>query len=352
MAAPVANAGVDAEYAYSSLPVASHQLSGSATGGSGTYTAWQWYLLDKPDGSAAALDDATLQNPKLQNVDAAGTYLLFLVVTDDASAKSETQRQLAPNSAFVHVRVTTQYAALKRPASGERDYSRQVHALIDQVDATVHDLDAQVIADHDTVATGAQLDTLVGGGNADALHTHGAAGIAVATTTAQGVVLLAEAPQNVAAPKVATKNRVYFTGKADGSMTGDGWSPGTIEKQFSGNYSMCHLHWKIPEAMTLEDAYFTFADGGPAGGGYVVSLYELTEAEFKANDFASAIAAGRHIGQFPVTQGSTDNAPLVVGASGAGHALSAGNILAVLIDASPTPPGGGLSASIRCVLEW
>lgn len=73
------------------LPTASVLLDGSGSlpsGGATSITAYQWVLLSKPVGSAAALTGATTATPTLTNVDTIGDYNIFLKVTDDAGRKS------------------------------------------------------------------------------------------------------------------------------------------------------------------------------------------------------------------------------------------------------------------------
>lgn len=73
------------------LPTATILLDGSGSlpsGGATTITAYAWTLVDKPPGAAATLTDATTATPTLNDVDIEGTYIVFLVVTDDAGRSS------------------------------------------------------------------------------------------------------------------------------------------------------------------------------------------------------------------------------------------------------------------------
>lgn len=345
MAKPIADAGAGSTYAFADLTVPEVQLTGSATGGSGVYTAWKWYLLHAPAGSAAALDDDTLQNPKLLNVDRAGTYLLFLVVTDDAAVQSETKRQLAPTSAYTTCRVSTEHAALRRPAEGERDYIGAIVDLVDAVDDLRGDLTEQTIADHDSTATGAQLDELVGGGTTS-LHTHPGTSVPAATTIARGTVKLSDAPLDAGNPKAVTRKPYSIEAVCNGSMTTDGWKPGTIEPQSGGAWSECHFVRFYQDLVTVDTIWLAFLDGGAGAGSYTVEVYQLLEAELIANDFAAATAAGRKISTITVTPDA--GKPAANGDTPAfAMAAEANSYLAVRVTAAPATPGGGLCISIN-----
>lgn len=172
MATPIAQAGNDIATTEASLPQAAVALAGGGSDPDGLpITGYLWTLLYKPEGSNAALTNATTPNPTVGPIDVAGNYRVFLQVRTEDNRVSEGNPRLAPASAFVHVRVSGRYTGLERMATGERDHTGRSNAVVDQVELLRRDLDAQRIVDHDTVATGAQLDTLVGGGSTN-LHTH------------------------------------------------------------------------------------------------------------------------------------------------------------------------------------
>jgi hypothetical protein len=344
MAKPVANAGASSSYVFGDLPIAEVQLAGSATGGTGVYSSWKWHLIGKPSGSAAALDDSTLQNPKLLNVDRAGTYLLFLAVTDNAAVKSETTRQLAPVSAYTACRVSTEHAALRRPSEHEKDYIDAITGLIDHVDDLRGDFIAQKIEDHDTNATGAELDELVGGGST-LLHVHPGTSVPAATTVARGTVKLSDAPVDAGNPRAVTRKPYTIEAVCNGSMTSDGWKPGTIEPQTGGAWSECHWVRVVPALYTASLFVAAFLDGGAGGGAYTVEFYQLLQAEFATNDFAAATAANRKLATISVA--SDSGKPTVNGAVPANPIVAEANsYLAVRITGAPPTPGGGLCISI------
>ena len=115
---------------YTDLTVAQIQLdaSGSSPGSGASVTNWTWQLIYKPPGSAAAIaDSGTDSQPFLQNIDKPGTYLVFLVVSNNIGKSSETNKFLAKDSAFVTIRAKTRYLDLKIPAGHERNWADIVY---------------------------------------------------------------------------------------------------------------------------------------------------------------------------------------------------------------------------------
>ncbi len=142
MAPPIAVTDGDHNHAFAWLG-GTQSLDGSASHSVppgvpiATYT---WTLLAKPVGSAAVLVDPLTSTPDL-TPDLPGDYLCFLVVNDGTS-DSETDPLLAPQSAFSVVRVTTQYAALYKPAQGERIWDLLMNPNLDVIDGMKGTLDA------------------------------------------------------------------------------------------------------------------------------------------------------------------------------------------------------------------
>lgn len=203
MAIPVAVTGGPQTFAFADLPVAvTLDGSGSYDPDSDPISSYSWTVVEIPDGSSAALDDATAESPTF-TADLPGTYLFLLQVTADGD-DSETNALEAPASAYCAVTVTTEHLALSIPATGERDWGAKVQEALAELDALAGDL-----ADHaaDTAlhppkatevlygkvklsaapaantpiavaTTDARWGTLVGGvgSNADALHTHAGLG--------------------------------------------------------------------------------------------------------------------------------------------------------------------------------
>ena len=201
MAIPVAVTGGPQTFAYTDLPAAvSLDGTDSYDPDGDPISSYSWTVVEIPSGSSAALDDATSATPSF-TADLPGTYLFLLQVTADGE-DSETGALDAPASAYCAVTVTTEHLDLAIPATGERSWGAKVQNALAELDALAGDL-----ADHaaDTslhpakatevvygktrlsaepvantpIAVGtrdANWLTLIGGGNADALHSHAGLG--------------------------------------------------------------------------------------------------------------------------------------------------------------------------------
>jgi hypothetical protein len=280
-------------------------------------------------------------------VDTWGNYRLFLVVTDDTPEVSEADPVEAPSSAFVVVRVTGQYEPIQRLAPGERDYELVTNAWAEKINALRNDHDSQTIADHDTSATGAQLDELVGGG-ATALHSHGAGGIAVATELATGTVLLAEAPQNPAAPKVSTQDRFKLCAQVAGTMATTGFQPGVVDVPGAGNWSKACAAWLIDEACYLDSIDCTIFDGGSAAGVYQLGVYEQTTGEFATGTLAVGLLATFNLNSHTTVDHAAASASAALAAI-----IPAGRVILVaVLSSTHAIKGGGLGLKINGRKQW
>ena len=351
--AVVANAGSGAAYVFADLPIANHQLTGAATGGSGTYTIWKWYILDGPDGHGASFDDDSLQSPKLQSIDTDGDYLLFLVVTDDLSEESEGDPVAAPDSARVTIRVTTQYAALPKPATGARNWQDDYVALVDEIDDQRNDQDTHTIASHDTTATGAELTELTDG-STTTLHDHAASSVPDASTTTKGVGKTAQAPASPTDPKFVAQDLFVLDGAIVGTLTATGWQPAVVKVPAApGNESTASLPgWHVIEAFHVTDVSASMLDtGDDTGGGAsgtTFTLYEMTAAQYAANDFAGATT----IGAVTVTVPATKNRPNSAKAAITDHLMTVDNLLVVRVTAAPNTPGTFARVTIHGRQKW
>lgn len=270
--------------------------SASASTGGATITGYQWYLLDKPSGSSGALSSSTVVGPTLNSIDVWGTYRLFLVVTDSDGDTSEGNPLLAPDAAFVQVRVRSQNAALVKPAKGERNWHSYGGEHIQETEDLRYDLDNQTIADHDTSATGQELDYLTDGSYATSnglsggtsLHKHTGPQVDLATTSTQGVVYLAEAasPQ-----KVMVKAYGAYTTTVDGTHTAAGYLPGVLTSQDpAAAHSLCHAAFFAHHDLTVTKVTWAMRDGGViSAGGYRVRVYILQGADYLSNTFNTPI---------------------------------------------------------------
>lgn len=124
--------------------------TGSSTT-TGSISEYLWTIVSGPSGHGATLDDETLAEPTLQNVDIPGNYILFLVVRDTSGNISaggaddgfgtlivddyyvlDTDPQ-----AFSIIRATTQYADLELPDDFQAsdDWGDPYRDLVAKVDA-------------------------------------------------------------------------------------------------------------------------------------------------------------------------------------------------------------------------
>ena len=335
MAVPVAVAGSDVTHAFSALPQSPiFDGSGSLCDPGRAIVGYTWAIMDKPAGSAAVLLNGTTATPTLSGADLWGNFRLFLVVVDDAADVSEGNPLLAPDSAFVHVRVTGDLSGLEKLADGERNYNPKRNAYAQEIEDLYADAAAQDIAvGHGTAATGAQLDTLVGGSSATGLHTHAAADVPTATTAAKGVMLLAEAPVDPANPRAVTQDYGETNLRANGTMLASGYAPGKVgAKDLTGGCAEPHAVKRFSKACTVETVYGTMSDGGLNGTPTVVKLYDCTEAQYIAGTVASA---GTLVATLTFTP-ATNHTPASASSTGLTHALVAGRILAAVVDSAPT----------------
>ena len=160
--------------------------------------SWQWTLLDPASGPV--LSSTTTQNITISNIDSWRNIRLHLVATNTATGlTSESNVLLAPSSSFVEVRVLSEYAGIQKVAKGSRAWQEAMYTWANAIE-DARGAETLALGDLSDVstATGPLVHTLVGGGSAvngsgGALHTHTGAHVANATTSATGVVRLAEA---------------------------------------------------------------------------------------------------------------------------------------------------------------
>lgn len=197
MAIPVAVTGGSQTFDFADLPTLV-TLDGSASydPDGDPITAYAWTTLEVPDGSSAALDDATAVSPTF-TADLPGTYLFLLQVTADGD-DSETSTLEAPSTAYCAVTVRTEHLALSIPATAERDWGPAVQEALAAVDTIKGELDTHAAdntlhpekATKDTYGTvrlsadpspgdpvaisktDPKWETLTEGGDADGMHSH------------------------------------------------------------------------------------------------------------------------------------------------------------------------------------
>lgn len=366
MAAPIMNAGSDVVLAYAVLGPVNQALTGAATVTlPGTAMAsWLWELVEKPSGSSAALSSTSAQNPTLNGIDVVGTYRLFLQGTDNAAQSAESDKLLAPSSAFVTVSVTTQYAALHKPSPGQRDWHDEYWALIDVVDALKNTTDTHIAdtADpHQTLANTATVsvsndptagEVLQATGPAAAQWTTAAAATPVSAVGTLGKIECAETPFSAPNPKAVTRDKVSFEIKVPGTLKAAGFSPWEIDEPGSvlgvagaSDPSVYHATFAVPWNFYLDDVIFMMEDGGSAGSGYTFSVYNVSSAQFLANTSTANIGT--------INIGHTSGAPLYYVLS-IGASIAANQIIGVIV--KPTSalltPGGGLTVQAHGYQEF
>lgn len=288
MADAVANAGTRVTLAYSALPT-TQALSGSGTPGTGgsSIASYAWTLLSKPAGSAAALTGAATQTPTVTGIDLPGSYLVMLVVTDNVGNVSEATQVEAPDSAFVTVCVTTEHLALVIPASGERNVASYVNTTL------------------------AAIDTL--GGLTEP-----------ATTSALGVVKLAETPADSANPKVVTQDIFTLPFVVEGTI---------IQSPGSGNPARALVSAMVPvgiASVVLQEVDLAFKDGGTAArSAYTFEVHKQSNADWVSNTFGAALATGT------MNAPASDNQPTSVSITVPDTTFAARDVVSVKVTAAP-----------------
>lgn len=116
------------------------QLDGSGSSDPDVFpiTGYSWTLVYKPPGSAAVLSDDSIVNPTF-TADVVGSYLFFLVVTssDPGDNESETDRNLAPNSALVEVTAETLNFDWHIPAGGARNWTDHLYEIFTEIEVSL-----------------------------------------------------------------------------------------------------------------------------------------------------------------------------------------------------------------------
>jgi hypothetical protein len=316
--------------------------------------SWQWTLLDPASGPV--LSSTTTQNITISNIDSWRNIRLHLVATNTATGlTSESNVLLAPSSSFVEVRVLSEYAGIQKVAKGSRAWQEAMYTWANAIEGA---RGAETLALGDlsdvSVATGPLVDTLVGGGSAvngsgGALHTHTGAHVANATTSATGVVRLAEAYQGAGAPMALTQERVTYTGCTDLSVNDSktGVVFRYIRTQSAGAPSeiLPHLAFYAQEEVYVTGVHVVLLDGGTVSGAAQYT-FDLVQGNAAALAGAALVPLGLEL------EGtiSTNHAPLVINADFSPIKISAGKWFGLGVLASPTLEadcGHGLQVTIH-----
>lgn len=333
MAIPVANTGGPyATIAEGDLPqVVNLDGTGSSVGDGSSITIYAWKLA-KPAGSAAVLSDPAASKPTF-SADIWGVYAVFLVVTNDIGQTSKTAPREAPDSAFAWIVVEASTSQLVLPASGQRNWTDYVNRAISVLRALKDTFDGHGIADHDTTATGAQLDTLTQGGDATGLHTHGPADLAGAKAgvAALGVIETAEAPEDPAHPQAVLADWVALSAARETSFL----VASADEDVFA---------WEAPIAGSVERFAMQFGDGWNG----TLRLYKVSEATYEGLGFDPA-TDGTLIGTVAPSVTTSRQALRINTSGNANKNVAAGEILYVRKEtpaATPADPSRYVSAQI------
>jgi len=327
--------------------------------------SWSWAIVGAPVGTAAVLDNAALQDPKLQGVDIWGNYRLMLVATNNATLEaSEVDPLLAPTASFVTVRVRSVSRSIQKPASGERNWHDDLHEWAQALEDMGPGLGAHAIPAHTDilVAIGQDLDVLCGGGYANAspnsnnpspLHKHGGGDVDPATIAALGTVILEDAPLVPLAPKVITRERLEYTAESNSWLNGDTMAAGVSVGVWAAAIQPGALHdppclvWHLKEDCELESWAVALVNGGMFQVGtnipeeYKFELFQGTLLELEA---AQLTTTGSQIGK--VT--TLENGPLAIeSGAGLGVVIPAGNYVALICIKAPGVYGGMLTATLH-----
>lgn len=338
MSLPLAVAGADQTLAEAALGAGTFvALDGtdSTPGTGGTAIAsYLWTCLDKPDGSAADFDDPTLATPTFGPIEDWGNYRLMLVVTDNATpvaGSSEASEYLAPDEAFMVVRVTATDTALQNPAAGERNASGILKSWGQRLKALGASIASLTIEALGSSTLKTKLTTLTDGSSAAGYHTHGAADLPKATTGALGGVKLAEAPVDAANPRAVTQDRMPWHVHIARSFTAAGWKDTVAPLDTTGGLSSAHAALVLHEDCKVARVSACTRDGGIAATATVLKLYECSTVQYLGN----TITSGTLIDTITVQAGTNHHPTCQASVLGTPYAATAGNVLAWVVDSAP-----------------
>jgi len=370
---PIANPNVDVEIDLSAvtLPQTKNLYGGAfdSADPSNLSWDWSWTILDTDAGTPATLSSSIAQNPTV-DVATWRNALIFLIATNTSSGATSEQDPLkAPDSAFVVARVLSTVEGLQKFASGERNWTENVHAWPEAIEGNAAaGVPAHALDDHTDVSSpsaGADLEILIGGGFAEsppgtALHVHSGSDVVVASTSSPGVVLLDGAPVTASSPKVLNHERVTLQASVQASRVASlGQTLGVLPRNYPAPDLIASggplAIWKAEKDMKIAGVSLALADGG--------SQSPSTNYSFALVKAASAAAVEAltwsTLAGLSTLSGSAgaDHAPLVLSTTpGTPPSVVAGEFLALLCLSAPRSDqgdeyGGGLTAQIFTVRE-
>lgn len=304
--------------------------------------SWSWTLVD-PDNTGITLSSSTTQNITVSNISTWHNVRLFLVATNTATAEtSESDQLIAPSSAFIEIRLLSENKGIQKLAKGSRSWQSAMEAwatAIESAGSTLNQLSD--VAN----ATGAQLDVLVSGNNAESggnpLHIHDGDHVANATTTTAGVVQLEEASNAVGVPRVITQERIILTGSATRSNDGNVIVDAIIYQSNGG--VLPHVAWKLTD--DIEVIGYTIAMADASATSLVFDICLGTDAKYNAR---TMVAQNVKLTLTPAFANDPAISTLSFGSSPL--SVSAGTVLGIVITngASTLANGGhGLSVTVE-----
>ncbi len=303
---------------------------------------WLWSIISTNYTGAPVITTPLAQNTTV-TVDEWVNIRMFLVITNTNNAKvSEADPALAPDSAFVVIRVRSTNTTLDKLADGERNFIDRLNLWPDRIDIFGGAPPAHNIDDHDTAATGAQLDTLTDGSNATGLHTHSGADVVTAGVGVLGVVELEAAPVGV--PKMITQERLIWTASTFSSIqAGPAINTSTIQAFGATDKNNGIFYFRAREEVTLIETALMMNDGGvvaPATD-YEFVVEKGTFAQFDADAGLTTVAT--------LTGNPTSaNGPMEI-VAGSGTKILAGEWVRVRCSVTASTPGYGLHATLTTV---
>lgn len=193
--------------------------------------AYQWTLVSKPTGSAAALSNPAIHNPTF-TADLPGSYLFFLTVLSNdpvpADGQSQTTMRLAPSSALIEVTAETEFFEFSIPALGSRNWAARMQEALLVIDAELGPSTAlavdHVLARTDVRPNGLRVqdDRAAGGPTEDHLASFSSQNAAATGTHNRGAIELDLAPASNAGE--TTYSFEQKASSADGlAMLLDAW---------------------------------------------------------------------------------------------------------------------------------
>lgn len=345
---PYNNPSIPIQVAQAVLPFAAQAygaVEDTADPGNLLWT-YSWSIISTNYTGAPAINTPAGQNTTV-TVDEWVNIRLFLTVrNDNLGTWSEQDPAVAPDSAFVVIAVSSTSKLLERLADGERNFIDTLDEWPTAIEDLALNVPAHDIDDHDTTATGAQLDTLTDGSNASGLHSHSGSDILPATTAAYGVVQLENAPAG-AIPRVITKERVSFTASTFQSIV-TGGSGASVQDDIRDAGVSAPMQdgiflFRADDAMDIVTIYFYMNDGGETAP---VTKYTFAIDVGTIGDYAADMGYNT-FKTFADIAPAGDYEPFEFGAKVL-QAVAAGEWIRVRCTVGATTPGHGLHCSIIC----